>query len=82
MSAPSLLHQHLVIRPADVADERPLAELAQLDGHDLPAGPRLVASAGDRVVAAVEVGSGTTVADPFVRTADVVDLLRLRARQL
>jgi hypothetical protein len=82
MSVPSLLHEHLTIRPAAPSDERHLRDLAELDGHRLPAGERLVAATGDRVVAAVDVRTGTAISDPFVRTAPAVELLRLRARQL
>ena len=38
--------------------------------------------AGDEVVAALSVDTGARVADPFRRTADVVDLLAYRARRL
>lgn len=71
------------IRRASVADEQALSDLAELDGHPLPAGrDRLVGELAGRVVAAVDVRSGTTVADPFVPTAAVVDLLGLRAAQV
>ncbi len=42
----------------------------------------LVAETGDEVVAALSVDTGARVADPFRRTADVVDLLAYRARGL
>ena len=59
--------QSLTIRSATGGDDRALRELSVLDG---------------RVVAALEVVSGTSVADPFVRSGEVVSLLDLRARQL
>jgi hypothetical protein len=42
----------------------------------------LIAESGDEVVAALSVDTGARVADPFRRTADVVDLLAYRARRL
>ena len=48
----------------------------------VPAGELLVAETGDEVVAALSVDTGARVADPFRRTADVVDLLAYRARRL
>jgi hypothetical protein len=61
-------------------DREVLARLAALDSSAPLSGDALVAESDGRAVAAIELGSGRTVADPFVRTADVVELLRLRAR--
>jgi hypothetical protein len=73
----------VVIRRASAADDQALSDLAALDGHALPPGrDRLVGELAGRVVAAVDVRSGTTVADPFFPTAAVTDLLGLRARQV
>lgn len=73
----------LLLRPARDGDAGLLAQLAQLDGHDLPArGPRILAEARGRVIAAADVASGDIIADPFVPTAAAVALLRLRASQL
>ena len=72
----------LKIRPADPIDEAAIARLAQLDSTEAPAGEVLVAESGDELVAALPVDGGRPVADPFRRTAEVVELLRLRARQL
>jgi hypothetical protein len=41
-----------------------------------------VAERDDEVVAALSMDTGDRVADPFRRTADVVDLLAFRARRL
>ena len=46
-----------------------------------PVDAMFVAFDGDRPVAAMSLQDGRTVADPFMRTANVVDLLRMRARQ-
>jgi hypothetical protein len=72
----------LKIRNADPVDEAAIARLAQLDSAEAPHGELLVAESGDEVVAALPVDGGRPVADPFRRTAEAVELLRLRARQL
>jgi hypothetical protein len=72
----------ITIRSAAVQDAAAIARLSLLDGHRLPAGEQLVAEADGHIVAAVEVASGKTVADPFRPTAGVARLVRLRAEQL
>jgi hypothetical protein len=72
----------LKIRQADPVDEAAIARLAQLDSAEAPSGELLVAESGDELVAALPVAGGRPVADPFTRTAEAVELLRLRARQL
>ena len=67
----------ITIRSARDADAGALARLAALDSSRVPAGEVLVAEiSGELVAAASEAG---VIADPFRPTADVVDLLRLRA---
>jgi hypothetical protein len=70
------------IRPASAADAPALARLSALDERELPAGERLIGELGGRIVAALEVCSGRTIADPFVATTGVVELLGLRAAQV
>ena len=72
----------VLIRPAARGDGRAIDRLVALDEHELPRGERLVGELEGRVVAALEVRSGTTVADPFVPTQGVVELLGLRAAQV
>jgi hypothetical protein len=84
----------IAIRLARPADGPALARLAALDDHaeqaDRLAGMAgepwdrgiLVAEVDGTVAAALVVQDGTIVADPFRRTALLVDLLRLRAEQL
>jgi hypothetical protein len=72
----------LKIRQADPMDEAAIARLAQLDSAEAPTGELLVAENGEDLVAALPLGGGRPVADPFRRTAEAVELLRLRARQL
>jgi hypothetical protein len=73
---------NLTIRSATAADTAALATLAALDSRAVPAAPQLVAADGDRLIAAVSANDGSAIADPFVRSADVVELLRRRARQV
>ena len=76
------IDEPITIRPAAAQDAPAIARLAVLDGHRLPAGEQLVAEAGGRILAAAEVSSGTTVADPFQPTGSVARLVALRAEQL
>jgi hypothetical protein len=66
-------------RPADEAD---LARLAALDSTGPLRGPALVAEADSRMLAALPLGSGRPIADPFEPTAEIVALLEMRKRQL
>jgi hypothetical protein len=68
------------IRAARGSDGPALARLAALDSALLPEGELLVAEADGELLAALQPGSGRHIANPFRPTADVVDLLRLRAR--
>ncbi|TML03041.1 MAG: hypothetical protein E6G41_14325 [Actinobacteria bacterium] len=72
----------ITIRAAASHDASAIARLGLLDGHRLPAGEQLVAEAGGRILAAAEIASGATVADPFQPTAGVARLVALRAEQL
>ncbi|MEA2143427.1 MAG: hypothetical protein QOI64_1857 [Solirubrobacteraceae bacterium] len=72
----------MLIRRASAADAPALARLSALDERELPAGEQLIGELGGRVVAALEVCSGRAIADPFVPTTGVVELLGLRAAQV
>jgi len=72
----------VLIRRASAADGPALARLSALDERELPAGERLIGELGGRIVAALEVCSGRAIADPFVPTTGVVELLGLRAAQV
>jgi hypothetical protein len=73
-TAPSVL-----IRAARGSDGSELERIAQLDSTHVPAGSLLVAEADGRLVAAIASATGEAIADPFLPTADVVALLKLRA---
>jgi hypothetical protein len=68
----------LTIRRADVTDSDALNRLAALDSSSPPVGASLVAEVGHELWAAVEIDSGSAIADPFRPSADLVELLRFR----
>ena len=72
--------QPIAIRTATAADREGLVKLAQRDTACLPREPLLVAEAAGELRAAISLSDGRTIADPFTPTADLVDLLRARAR--
>ena len=72
----------ITVRPAVSADNADLARLAALDSPSPPRGPALVALADSRMLAALPLGAGRPIADPFEPTAEAVALLELRAAQL
>jgi hypothetical protein len=82
MSAFANVDSSVLIRAARGSDGPALRRLAALDSRPLPEGELLIAETDDEVVAALSLETGARVADPFRRTADVVDLLALRAKRL
>jgi len=78
----SALAHSLSIRAARSSDAAQLRRLAELDSARVPAGELLIAESDGAVVAAHAPASGATIADPFRRTADVVDLLVMRGAML
>ena len=82
-AGPSTRWASLTVRLATSADRPALERLAALDGAEqAPAGPVLIGSVMARPVAALSLLNGCVVADPFTPTCELVELLRLRARQL
>ena len=73
------MHSDITIRDSRPADTPALRRLAALDSKNLPDGDMIVAEISGEVVAAYSPATTRTIADPFRRTADVVDLLRVRA---
>src|SRR3954452_656507 len=69
----------VLIRAARGSDGAELERLAAIDSAEVPAGSLLVAEADGRLVAALASSTGESIADPFLPTADVVALLKLRA---
>ncbi len=72
----------IVIRRAGAADARILARLAALDSAAAPGSESLIAELDGVAVAALDLTDGRVVADPFARTADLVELLQLRAARV
>jgi hypothetical protein len=72
----------ITVRRSVAADRSELERLAALDSARPPTGPALVAEADSRMLAALPLGSGRPIADPFEPTAAVVALLELRAEQI
>ena len=79
---PKLKHSNVTVRHAVDADERALARLAALDSAPRLRGPALLAESDARVIAALPLGSGRAIADPFEPSAEAVALLELRRTQL
>ena len=69
------------IRRAGDHDSRAIERLAALDSSRAPRGSVLLAEVDGEPWAALGLDDGHAVADPFRRSAGVVDLLRARAGQ-
>ena len=74
--------KNITVRYSVASDLSELARLAALDSASPPRGPALVAETDSRMLAALPLGSGRPIADPFEPTAEIVELLRLRAEQV
>jgi hypothetical protein len=72
----------VTIRLAVPEDAHAVARLAALDSAHVPGGPLLVGVVDDEPRAVLALEDGTAVADPFRRSAEIVALLRERARLL
>jgi hypothetical protein len=74
--------QNVTVRRSTSGDASALARLAALDSSRAPRGPALVAEADSRILAALPLGAGRAIADPFEPTAGLVQLLELRRSQI
>jgi len=72
----------ITLRRAADGDRRALARLADLDSTALPDDEFLLGEVAGVPWAAVGLATGLLVADPFRPTAEVAELLRLRAQAL
>jgi hypothetical protein len=70
------------LRLCRVADDPQLEQLAALEGRPVPFGRLVVGVIRGRIVAAVPLGAGQALRDPFARTEQLMPLLELRAAQL
>jgi hypothetical protein len=71
----------ITITRSTAADAESVWRLAALDDRRAPAGPALLAYVGGELRAAVGLADGQVIADPFHPTAELVEILRLQARQ-
>jgi len=72
----------ITIRRSGAGDGKSLVRLAELDSKHVPPGDFLIAEVDGEVPAAVPLESGEVLADPFKRTANLVEMLRLRAARI
>lgn len=72
----------IAIRPAAVDEAADVRRLSYLDSQRPLRGEVLLALQDAVPVAAVSLADGRVVADPFRPTADIVELLRMRAQSL
>jgi hypothetical protein len=68
------------IRAATHGDGPTLARLAALDSAPVPFGPVLLAEVDGQPRAALSVSDDRVIGDPFARTAELAELLRVHAR--
>src|SRR3954464_12800068 len=73
---------HFLIRPAAARDAITIESLAALDSQRPIASPALIGERDGRPVAAISLADGRIVADPFVPTAQLAAILRMRAGAL
>jgi hypothetical protein len=72
----STLRPHIQIRPAYPDDRPALWRLAALDSAPVPAEPLLLAEVDGQLRVAVSVSDLRAIADPFVPTASLVEVVR------
>ena len=72
----------LVLRADRPTDEQALRKLAALDSARPIKGRALVAEVDGHAVAAIGIDDHKVIADPFEHTAEIVELLKVRAERL
>lgn len=75
------MHPAITIRHSTSEDQFELARLAALDDRPPLRREALLAFVDGELKAAVALPGDVAIADPFTRTAELVELLRLRAAQ-
>ena len=75
------LSEPITITHSTEADAPSVWRLAALDDRRPPHGPALLAYVGGELRAAVGLLDGRAVADPFHHTAELLEMLRLTARE-
>lgn len=74
--------EQITLRRAGTSDAPALATLAELDSQRLPNDEFLIGEVAGEPWAALGIGSGVLVADPYRPTVQLAELLRLRARSM
>jgi hypothetical protein len=74
--------ERVLLRFAGEADAPALEWLRQRDTCRLPPAPHLVAEIGGSILAARSMRTGETIADPFTHTAQLRQMLAVRASHL
>ncbi|MDQ2676975.1 MAG: hypothetical protein M3Y34_09215 [Actinomycetota bacterium] len=72
----------ITIRRLGPGDEAAVERLVELDSGARPQGDLMGAEIEGRLLVAISIESGKSVADPFVRTAELRALLEVRIDQL
>ncbi len=81
--SPTTIHPDgISIRRLGDDDRAEVERLAQLDSRRPPEGALLGLAVEGRLVAAISLATGESIADPFSRTGELRALLELRAAQL
>ncbi len=73
---------NIELRLCSVRDDEALERLAALNERPLPFGRFVVAFSNGQLVAALPLGGGHMLTDPFVQTSHLRGLLELRADQI
>ena len=78
------VNTEITIRRVDLTDEDrgALLRLAERDSSAAPSGPVLGLEIEGSLIAAVSLNTGEAIADPFSRSAELRNLLELRAVQI
>jgi hypothetical protein len=74
------MNEPLIITHSEESDMPSVWRLAALDDRRAPHAPALLAYVGGELRAALGLTDGQVVADPFHRTEDIVEMLRVEAR--
>jgi hypothetical protein len=72
----------LTIRRLGATDEEAVERLVELDSGRRPKGELMGAEIEGRLLVAISTETGHSVADPFVRTAELRQLLEIRIAQM
>jgi hypothetical protein len=70
------MNNSITIRRSTARDAADIARIAALDSGHAPKGDSMLAFTGDELRAVLPLDGGRLLADPFHRTAELVDLLR------